>query len=329
MVSNPRIYRISQINAKLSDCLRQRIDFYSFQFYNHSMNITRCDLCPNMCGVDRTTNQGLCGVSATPRIARIGLHMYEEPIISGEKGSGTIFFSGCNMKCLFCQNYDVSARAKGIETTVDEIIQKIKTLEENGAHNINFVTPTHFVHIVKEILTKYKPQIPVVYNTSSYERPEILRELEGLVDIYLPDLKYYSSELSFTLSQKRNYFEIATRAIDEMFRQTGKFVIENGIMKKGIIIRHLVLPTKTDDSIEILKYIKNRYGDDVWLSLMSQYTPEGKAKTLPPYDRPLKKLEYTRVVQYAKRLGFENCFIQSHESVGEYFIPPFEGDTLY
>lgn len=293
------------------------------------MNLSHCDLCPNMCGVDRTKTHGLCGVSAFPRIARIGLHRYEEPIISGDNGSGTVFFSGCNMKCVFCQNYDVSARAKGFDASVDYIIEKIKTLEEKGAHNINFVTPTHYVHIVKEILTKYKPKVPVVYNTSSYERPEILHELNGLVDIYLPDLKYYSSELSFALSQKKDYFQVATRSIDEMFAQTGKFVIENGIMKKGIIIRHLVLPTQTDDSIEILKYIKNRFGNAVWLSLMSQYTPEGKAKTMPPYDRPLKKLEYTRVMQYAKRLGFENCFIQSHESVGENFIPPFEGDTLY
>lgn len=292
------------------------------------MNINNCDLCPNDCGIDRTRFVGACGVYASPRIARAGLHFYEEPIISGEKGSGTIFFSGCNMKCVFCQNYDVSARAKGYEITVDGLIGKIKTLEDAGAHNINFVTPTHYSHIVKEVLTKYKPEIPVVYNTSAYEKTEILRELEGLVDIFLPDLKYYDSDLSKILSNKPRYFEIASKAVDEMYRQTGKFVIENGLMKKGVIIRHLVLPTQTDDSLKIVEFVKKRFDENVWLSLMSQYTPEGKAKEMPPYDRPLKKIEYTRVVQFAKRIGVENCFIQSHESVGENYIPIFEGEPL-
>lgn len=293
------------------------------------MNITKCDLCPNMCGVNRTIQPGLCGVLADPRIARVGLHYYEEPIISGTKGSGTIFFSGCNMHCIFCQNYDVSWRAKGYPISVEGIIDRIKDLERLGAHNINFVTPTHYSHIVKAVLTKYKPSIPVVYNTSSYERVEILKELDGLIDIYLPDLKYFNNDLSIKLSNKKDYFEVATKALDEMYRQIGEPIIENNLMKKGMIIRHLVLPDQTDDTIKILNYVQNHFGDKVWLSLMSQYTPEGDAKNQPPFDKPLKKIEYTRVVQWAKRIGLKNCFIQSHESVGECFIPKFEGDTLY
>lgn len=293
------------------------------------MNIGNCDLCPNMCGVDRNSSVGACGVFAEPRIARAGLHMFEEPLISGSSGSGTIFFSGCNLRCIYCQNYEVSTKAKGYQTTVDEIIEKIKFLEHSCAHNINFVTPTHYAHIVKEVLTKYKPNIPVVYNTSGYERVEILKELDGLIDVYLPDIKYFDKELSKQLSAKENYFEFASNTVYEMYRQVGKPLIKDGLMKKGIIIRHLVLPSHTDDSIKILHYVREKFGDDVWLSLMSQYTPQGRASEYPPLDKPLKRIEYTRVVQYAKRLGFKNCFIQSFESVGEQYIPIFEGETLY
>lgn len=293
------------------------------------MNIHECNLCPNKCGIDRTNLVGVCGVGAEPRIARIGLHMYEEPLISGEKGSGTIFFSGCNMQCIFCQNYEVSTKAKGYNVTVDEIIDGIKKLEKSGAHNINFVTPTHYAHIVKEVLLSYKPSIPVVYNSSGYENVETLKELDGLIDIYLPDFKYVDSELAYKLSGKADYFNVVIDALDEMYRQTSATVIEDGLMKRGMIIRHLVLPDNTSDSLRVLETIKKRYGTGIWLSLMSQYTPQGKAIDIPPFDRPLKKLEYTRVVQAAKRLGFENCFIQSMDSVGEGFIPPFEGDTLY
>lgn len=293
------------------------------------MNVHECNLCPNKCGIDRYVSVGVCGVGAEPRIARIGLHMYEEPLISGEKGSGTIFFSGCNMQCIFCQNYDVSTKAKGYNVTVNEIVNGIKQLEQSGAHNINFVTPTHYAHIVKEILLTYKPSIPIVYNSSGYESVETLRELDRLIDIYLPDFKYVDSDLSYKLSGKSNYYEIATKALDEMYRQVSSTVIENGLMKRGMIIRHLVLPENTQDSLNVLETIKERYGNEVWLSLMSQYTPQGKAIDIPPFNRPLKKLEYTRVVQAAKRLGFENCFIQSMDSVGVSFIPPFVGDTLY
>lgn len=282
-----------------------------------------------MCGVDRNKTVGTCGVGAFPRIARVGLHMYEEPLISGTSGSGTIFFSGCNLRCVFCQNYEVSAKAKGYQVSVDELVEKIKFLEESGANNINFVTPTHYAHIVKEVLTKYKPKIPIVYNTSGYERVEVLKELDGLVDIYLPDIKYFDKALSKQLSAKENYFERAWDAVNEMYRQVGEPLIENGLMKRGIIIRHLVLPSHTDDSIEILKLVRESFGDNLWLSLMSQYTPKGRASEYPPLDKPLKKIEYTRVVQYAKRLGFKNCFIQSFDSVGEEFIPIFEGETLY
>lgn len=293
------------------------------------MNIHECNLCPNKCGIDRNISVGICGVGAEPRIARIGLHMYEEPLISGKKGSGTIFFSGCNMQCIFCQNYDVSTKAKGYNVTVDKIINGIKQLEQSGAHNINFVTPTHYAHIVKEVLLKYKPSIPIVYNSSGYENVETLRELDGLIDIYLPDFKYVDSDLSYKLSGKSNYYEIVIQALDEMYRQVSNTVIENGLMKRGMIIRHLVLPENTQDSLRVLEFIKKRYGNNIWLSIMSQYTPQGKAIEIPPFNRPLKKLEYTRVVQAAKRLGFENCFIQSMDSVGEGFIPPFVGDTLY
>lgn len=293
------------------------------------MNITKCDLCPNMCGVDRNISVGACGVGSMPRIARAGLHMFEEPLISGTSGSGTIFFSGCNLRCIYCQNYDVSTRAKGYNLSVEDIIEKIKYLESLGANNINFVTPTHYAHVVKEVLTKYKPSVPVVYNTSGYERVEVLKALEGLIDVYLPDIKYFDKSLSKTLSAKENYFEYASNAVYEMYRQVGQPLIDGGLIKKGIIFRHLVLPSHTDDSIQILQFIREKFGDNVWLSLMSQYTPQGKANEYPPLDKPLKKIEYTRVVQYAKRLGFTKCFIQSFDSVGEEFIPIFEGETLY
>ncbi|MBQ7652985.1 MAG: radical SAM protein [Clostridia bacterium] len=291
-----------------------------------SLDVTKCEICPNKCGVDRRIATGVCGVNADIRIARADLHFWEEPIVSGEKGSGTIFFSGCNLRCVFCQNYEISTLRRGKTVTVDELIVEIKNLEEKGAENINFVTPTHYAYAVKEALEKYKPRIPVVYNTSAYESVSTLKELEGLVDVYLPDFKYYSSVLSKSLSGRSDYAEVALNAIKEMFRQVGEPTVENGLIKKGVIIRHLVLPGNVEDSVNVLKTVYAEFGEKVWYSIMSQYFPSGRAKEYPPLDRRLKGVEYKAVVAKAEKMGMNNCFIQETSSAKEEYVPEFFGD---
>ncbi|NCA67746.1 MAG: radical SAM protein, partial [Clostridia bacterium] len=194
------------------------------------MNIERCEICPNMCGIDRNERAGLCGEQAGARVARIAAHYWEEPVISGAKGSGTIFFTGCSMSCVFCQNFEISHNGRGKEYNVDMLIESIKELERQGVHNINFVNPTHFAHIIKLVLTKYKPAVPIVYNSGGYDRAETLRELDGLIDIYLPDFKYYDNAIALKYSGRNNYYEYATSAIREMVRQRGAPEIQDGIM---------------------------------------------------------------------------------------------------
>lgn len=290
------------------------------------MNVRKCDICPNLCGVDRRYQFGVCGVGEEIRIARAELHYWEEPLISGEKGSGTIFFSGCNLKCVFCQNYEISSLRKGKVVTVDELIDEMKKLEDKGASNINFVTPTHYAFAVKEALSKYKPKIPVVYNTSSYERVEVLKELEGLIDVYLPDFKYFSNVNAFRYSGKKDYAEVALSAIKEMVRQTGETVIEDDLIKKGVIIRHLVLPNCVEDSVTALKTLFDLFGNRVWYSVMSQYFPSGKAADYPEINRELKSIEYKAVIAKAEKIGIENCFIQDMTSAQEAYVPEFFGE---
>lgn len=282
-----------------------------------------CNLCPRKCNVNRDLKSGFCGVSNTLKVARAQLHFWEEPIISGTNGSGTIFFSGCNLKCVYCQNYNISKENFGKDITTQRLAEIFKELENAGAHNINLVTPSHYVKQIVEALNIYKPKIPVVYNTSGYDSVEELKMLEGYVNVYLTDLKYYSSELSQKYSSAKNYFEVCSLAIKEMIRQQPKNVMENGLIKKGVIIRHMVLPNCINDSFKVLDWIKNNLGEDVIVSVMGQYTPYFNASKFPEINRKLKPVEYKLVINHFNKLGLKNGFMQSLDSADENFIPPF------
>ena len=282
-----------------------------------------CNLCPRKCNVNRDLKSGFCGVSNTLKVARAQLHFWEEPIISGTNGSGTIFFSGCNLKCVYCQNYNISKENFGKDITTQRLAEIFKELENAGAHNINLVTPSHYVKQIVEALNIYKPKIPVVYNTSGYDSVEELKMLEGYVDVYLTDLKYYSSELSQKYSSAKNYFEVCSLAINEMIRQQPKNVMENGLIKKGVIIRHMVLPNCINDSFKVLEWIKNNLSEDVIVSVMGQYTPYFNASKFPEINRKLKPVEYKLVINHFNKLGLKNGFMQSLDSADENFIPPF------
>lgn len=293
-----------------------------------------CRLCPRNCGVDRNGGQlGYCGQSAILTAARAALHPWEEPIISGSRGSGTIFFSGCNLKCIFCQNRTIALGQSGQEITVERLAQICLELQDKGAHNINLVTPSHFVPHIVTALESARLQglhIPVVYNTGSYESPETLRMLEGLVDIYLPDLKYLSPELSGAFSHAPDYFQVATGAISEMFRQVGTPVLNEatGLLQKGIIVRHLLLPGQTKDSKKILRYLHETYGDQIYISIMNQYTPLPHMADHPILGRSVSIQEYQRVLDFAERIGIRQGFIQEGGTVSESFIPAFDGEGL-
>ena len=274
---------------------------------------------------------GTCGVKDKMIIARASLHMWEEPCISGDNGSGTIFFSGCNLKCIYCQNYDISTKSIGHEVTIEEFATICLNLEKQGANNINLVTPTMFVPLIKEglILAKSKGlNIPIVYNTSSYENIETLKLLDGLIDIYLPDLKYFNNEYGKMYSHVDNYFKYATKAIEEMYRQVGKPKFnKDGIMTKGVIVRHLCLPSLIDDTKQILKYLYDNYKDNIYISIMNQYTPLRKLE----YDNLNNKLSdevYDEIINYAVDLGIKKAFIQEGETQSDSFIPNFYDQDL-
>ena len=281
-----------------------------------------CSLCPRKCGINRNELIGFCGVTNTIKIARAGLHFWEEPIISGKSGSGTIFFSGCNLKCVYCQNHEISHDAYGKEITPNRLAEIFKELELKGANNINLVTPSHYVNGIIEALKIYKPKIPVVYNTSGYDSVETLKKLEGYVNVYLTDLKYYSSELSKIYSKAENYFEIATTAIKEMLRQQPKNIIKNGLLKQGVIIRHMVLPGESGDSVKVLDWIKENCPKAI-ISIMGQYTPCYKASQYPKLNKTITPLEYKRVISYFNALGLKNGYCQELDSANKDYIPPF------
>lgn len=292
--------------------------------------LKKCMLCPRKCGVDRLEHKGYCGEQASVRVARASLHMWEEPCISGTAGSGTVFFSGCPMKCVFCQNRKIALGNQGKELTIEQLSELFLLLQSKGANNINLVTPTHFVPQIAESLRKAKDKglsLPVVYNTSSYEMPKTLQMLDGLVDIYLPDLKYFSDELSLRYSNAPDYFDIASYAIKEMFGQIGKSVFEGELMKRGVIVRHMVMPGCTRDSKKIVKYLHDTYGEDIYISIMNQYTPPKNLEHFPEIARKVTGREYARVVDYAIEIGVENAFIQEGEAAEESFIPDFDEDV--
>ena len=281
-----------------------------------------CNSCPRKCNIDRSNSVGFCGQSEKLKVALYQLHFYEEPCISGTKGSGTIFFSGCNLKCMFCQNYQISQQNKGKEISVRQLVNIFKKLEKMGAHNINLVTPSHYVDKIIEALDIYKPNIPIIYNTSGYDSVENIQKLKDYVDIYLTDFKYFSSELAGYLSRAKDYPDVAKKAIHQMRLNCPEDKFDkNSMMQKGIIIRHMVLPDQTVDSINILQYIKQNYPQTI-ISLMSQYTPCYKALEDNKYNRKLKKLEYTRVVMYARKLQL-NGYIQDMQSADLKYTPKF------
>lgn len=290
--------------------------------------LENCKLCPRNCGVNRINGQtGFCNATDKLKVARAALHMWEEPCISGSNGSGTVFFSHCSLKCIFCQNNNISQNNFGKEITIERLSEIFIELQNKGANNINLVTPTHYVPQIIEALKIAKENglnIPIVYNSSGYENVETIKLLNGYIDIYLPDLKYYDNELAIKLSNAPAYFETSIKCIDEMVSQIKENVFdENGIMQKGIIIRHLILPGHTLDSKKIVKELLDRYKNKVYISLMSQYTP---IKNLPynELNRKLSKAEYNRVIDYAINLGLTNGFIQDGESAKESFIPDFD-----
>ena len=285
-----------------------------------------CNACPRKCNVERNIGEfsrGFCKMPYNAVLARASLHLWEEPVISGERGSGAIFFSGCNLRCVFCQNFEISHENFGKQVSKSEFIDIVKRLENQGAHTINLVNPTHFVPFIKEVLSEYKPSVPVVYNTGGYDVVESIRSLDGLIDVYLPDLKYFDSDVSKKYSNAENYFEKASKAVVEMQRQVGKSVIKDGIMQKGLIIRHLVLPKNTDQSIKILRWIKDNLPIDTYISLMSQYVPYVKTE-YKELNRRIVTAEYQKVIDEFERLGFENGFMQERSSAQTDFIPKFD-----
>lgn len=258
-------------------------------------------------------------------LARAAKHFWEEPPISGAKGSGTVFFSGCNLGCVFCQNYDISHNCKGKAVSDERLKEIFSELISDGAHNINLVNPTHYALRLKKVLSEYNSKVPVVYNSSGYEKTETLQELEGLIDIYLPDLKYIKAERSLKYSKAENYFDYASKALVEMKRQCPENIYdEKGIMQKGLIVRHLVLPKNTNQSVEILSWIKNNLGEDTSISIMSQYTPYGKIEGIPELQRKITAREYEKVITAAENMGFHNLFLQENTSASENFIPDFD-----
>lgn len=281
-----------------------------------------CHLCPVQCGVDRSRTAGRCGAKSLT-IAKAYPHPYEEPPISFQKGSGTIFFCGCNLRCVFCQNYELSRVQRGKDITVKELVSIMKELEERGAENISFVTPDHVSHLIKLALEEYRPQIPVVYNSSGYCTAKALEEIDPYIDIYLPDLKFVSPLLAKRYTGREDYFEAASEAIGFMAKKPVVFR-EDGKMLSGILVRHLILPGCTSDSMRALDFLKETLPEDAPLSLMHQYTPMGEIADFPELNRKITEREYRRVLDYAEMLGFSTLYTQEKESANEKFIPQWE-----
>ena len=292
----------------------------------------KCDLCPRKCLVDRKKGEkGICGQTENLKVARAALHFWEEPCISGDEGSGAVFFSGCPLHCVFCQNENIANGTVGKEISLERLVDIFLELQEKGANNINLVTPGHFVPQIVKALDQAKKEgltLPVVYNTSSYETVDTIRMLDGYVDIYLPDFKYMSPVLSKKYSHAPDYAQVAKAAIAEMVRQTGKAVFVNGeednLILRGTIVRHLTLPGCMEDSMQILKYLHETYGDTIYISIMNQFTPLSNLEKYPELNRKITDEEYEALVDYAIEIGIENGFIQEGDTAEESFIPAFD-----
>ncbi len=281
-----------------------------------------CQSCPRKCNIDRSARTGICGVGNDIKIARAGLHFGEEPCISGTNGSGTIFFSGCSLKCVMCQNYQISHEAFGKYISAERLISIIKSLEEKGAHNINLVTPTHYFEQLSKVFNMYRPNIPLVYNSSGYEHTDNINK--NLFDIYLFDLKYFSAEKSSKYSQCSDYFNVASKAIKSAIDIVGKPIFDqNGLLKRGVIVRHMILPQSTNDSIEIIEWL-NKNANSIIFSLMSQYVPMYKACMHKEINRKITKREYEKVLNKCFECNFTEIYTQSLKSATSEFIPSFD-----
>lgn len=284
-----------------------------------------CDICPRECRVDREKTVGFCGMPEKFVIARAALHFWEEPFLSGKEGSGAVFFSGCNLRCAYCQNHHISTDRFGKEISDKRLMEIFDSLIEQGANNINLVTPTHYAHRLEKVLREYKSPVPVVYNCGGYEKVETLRRLEGLIDIFLPDLKYIDSERAKNYSCAPDYFEYASKAVAEMIRQTGTASFDSrGMMKKGTVIRHLVLPKNTNQSIHIIEWLRDNVPKDTYISMMSQFTPVIYSDKFSELNRKITQREYDKVVSFLIDSGFENILVQEGEAAKESFIPSFD-----
>ena len=299
-----------------------------FIFMEALLDFTNCHLCPRNCGINRNISVGFCGCGSTLKAARAALHHWEEPCISGTRGSGAVFFSGCTLKCCFCQNHLISQGTLGKELSPKRLGEIFLSLQEQGAHNIDLITATQFLPQILPALdlVKHKLHIPVIYNCGGYEKIETLALLKDYIDIYLPDLKYFDSSLSWRYSKAKNYFEIASEAIPYMIEQTGELRYDaQGILQKGVIIRHMVLPGCKEDSIQLLHWIKeNLPKGNYLLSLLSQYTPFYKSSDYPEINRRITTYEYNKVLDTAISLGLTQGFMQEKSSAKEEYTPPFD-----
>ncbi|MBE6727082.1 MAG: 4Fe-4S cluster-binding domain-containing protein [Ruminococcaceae bacterium] len=287
----------------------------------------KCNLCPRRCNAERYEAENINGYCKMPLqavVARAALHFWEEPCISGTKGSGTVFFSGCTLSCIYCQNEDISQKHFGKAVSAKRLAEIFRELEALGAHNINLVTPTHYALAIKQALDIYRPNIPIVWNSSGYENVSTLKMLEGYIDIYLMDLKYVTNSRAQEYSDAPDYPQNAKKAILECYSKAGECVFdENGVMKKGVIIRHLILPQGTGEAIAVFDWVRENV-PNAYFSIMSQYLPYGKAKQHRIIGRKITSREYEKVLSYIYNTGFENCYIQEKSSANEVFIPPFD-----
>ena len=284
----------------------------------------KCELCPVNCGADRNVKAGYCGEKNAMRIAKYYLHKYEEPVICGGNGSGTVFFCGCSLKCVFCQNYALSRSQTGKEITPRELADIFKQLEDMGACNVGLVTPTHFTDGIIKAFEIYKPKVPVVYNTHSYEKIETLKLIDPYIDVYLPDLKFFAPERAKRYTGKGDYFEVASRAIEFMMNSKKTLFDENGQMTSGVIVRHLILPLGVSDSENIVEWFAKNKKNGAYLSLMAQYTPFGNVDNFPELKRKITAREYERVYEKMLSLGISEYFVQEEESASESFIPSWD-----
>ena len=292
-----------------------------------------CTLCPRKCGVNRVRGEvGFCGETSKIKAARAALHHWEEPCISGKNGSGTVFFSGCNLGCIFCQNHEISRGQAGKEVSLERLFDIFFELKEKGAENINLVTPTPFLPTILDVVKKARKEnigIPFILNCGGYESVEMLKRAEGLIDVYLPDFKYISPDLAEEYSKARNYPEVAKEALAEMVRQQPECVFaEDGMIVKGVIVRHLILPGCVKDSKDVLSYLHRTYKDQIYISIMNQFTPVRHISAFPKLNRPVTTREYERVLEHAIVIGIEQAFVQEGETAKESFIPAFQNEGI-